>query len=80
MRLSHRNSFMTPQTLDAIFPFFVMGYGLLLTVVLNIPPLVKLAERRLTPALQQQMTAHRGLAMVCLLVGGFWSLQNIWVA
>jgi hypothetical protein len=66
------------QYLDFIFPFFVLAYGALLTFVLHIPALEKLAETRLPQNFNQQLQAHRVLALVCLVVGAFWSLQNIW--
>jgi len=69
---------MTYQQLDFIFPFVVLGYGALMTIVLNIPQLAELAEKRLPQPLLQQMNAHRTLALISLVVGTFWSLQNIW--
>ena len=69
---------MTPEKLDMIFPFVVLGYGAIMTLVLNSPRLSVLAETRLPAALHQQLKAHRGLGLLCLVLGGFWSLQNIW--
>ena len=69
---------MTYQQLDNFFPFFVLAYGALMTIVLNIPALADLAEKKFPPPLLQQMNAHRALAIVSLVVGAFWSLQNIW--
>lgn len=66
------------QTLDFIFPFFVLIYGALITVVLNIPQLEKLAAEKFTTDIYNQLKGHRILALVCLFVGAFWSLQNIW--
>jgi hypothetical protein len=68
------------QTLDLIFPFFVFAYGALVTFVLNLPVLMDLAERRLPGTLVQQLAAHRILALVCLVAGAVWSLQNLWLA
>lgn len=70
---------MTIQKLDFIFPFVVLGYGFLVTFVLSMPPLVALAEQRLPEPLLKQLMGHRVLALVCLLIGGLWSLQNVWV-
>ena len=70
---------MTYQELDFIFPFIVFGYGALMTFVLNSPFLLKIAEEKFTYELNQQMKAHRGLALICLLVGSIWSLQNLWL-
>jgi hypothetical protein len=69
---------MTPDRLDFIFPFVVLGYGVIMTVVLN-SPLSELAENRLPAAVYQQMQGHRALSVICLIVGGFWSLQNLWL-
>ncbi|NQZ01535.1 MAG: hypothetical protein HRT45_12805 [Bdellovibrionales bacterium] len=66
------------QYLDFIFPFFVLAYGALLTFVLHVPALERLAETRLPQHVNQQLQAHRILAVICLIVGGLWSLQNIW--
>ena len=68
---------MTIQELDFYFPFFVFMYGLLVTIPLNTPSLVELAEERLPNDLKKQMQAHRGLAIFCLVIGAFWSLQNL---
>jgi len=69
-----------PQQIDLIFPYFVFAYGALLTFVLNVPWLVDLADKRLPPDMVGPMKAHRGLALICLIVGGLWSLQNLWVS
>lgn len=70
---------MLPNKLDLIFPFIVFGYGLIMTLVLNSEILNAVAETRLPPAMAQQIKAHRGLALICLVLGGFWSLQNLWL-
>lgn len=70
---------MTPEKLDFIFPFVVFGYGMIMTLVLSTPALVELAERRLPPALYQQLKAHRALGLICLGVGALWTLQNLWL-
>ena len=70
---------MTPEKLDLIFPFFVFAYGALMTFVLHHPVLVQLAEDRLPYNLLQQMRGHRVLGLICLGIGAFWSLQNVWL-
>jgi hypothetical protein len=70
---------MTPEKLDLIFPFVVFAYGVVMTLVLNSPLLSGLAENRLPPHIHHQLKAHRGLGLLCLVVGGLWSLQNIWL-
>jgi hypothetical protein len=69
---------MTYKELDFIFPFFVLGYGALMTFVLNMPPLMRIAERKFPHELLTQMNMHRTLAIICLVLGSLWSLQNIW--
>ena len=66
------------RTLDLFFPWFIFGYGAVMTIVLNIPQLVDLAERRLPPYFCRQLMAHRGLGLICLIMGSLWTLQNIW--
>ncbi|MBC87409.1 MAG: hypothetical protein CL677_09560 [Bdellovibrionaceae bacterium] len=69
---------LTPEVIDQYFPYFVFLYGALVTIVLNVPRLVELAEERLSTDLLKQMQGHRYLAVTCLCLGFFWSLQNIW--
>ncbi len=70
---------MTPEKLDLLFPFVVFAYGAILTFVLHHPRMIELAESRLPEQLRQQMKAHRGFGLLCLVLGGFWSLQNLWL-
>lgn len=70
---------MLPEKLDLIFPFLVFAYGAILTFVLHHPKLIELAETRLPYEIRQQMRAHRGLGLLCLVLGGLWSLQNLWI-
>ncbi len=69
---------MTIHQLDFVFPFFVLGYGALVTFVLNMPILMERAEERLPHEWVRQLHAHRILALASLVGGGLWSLQNIW--
>lgn len=70
---------MTPNQLDFIFPFVVFFYGALLTFVLNHSHLMAIAERKMPRPILDQMKAHRALAWFCLVIGFFWSLQNLWL-
>ncbi len=70
---------MTYHQLDYVFPFVVFGYGLLMTLILNSQFFLELAEAKLPPQLYSQFTSHRLLGVVCLVVGGLWSVQNLWV-
>lgn len=69
---------MVPEALDKIFPFVVFGYGFVITGVLN-SPLSDLAETRLPARMATQLRAHRGLALVSLVIGALWSLQTLWL-
>lgn len=71
---------MTFRELDAIFPYIVFVYGILVTFVLASAPLMRIARERLTDELVAQLTGHRILAMICLWVGSIWILQNLWLA
>jgi len=71
---------MSIQQLDFIFPFVVLAYGATMTVVLNSDFFCKLARKKFPPALFQQLNSHRGIGLVCLVVGSLWSLQNIWLS
>jgi hypothetical protein len=70
---------MTYKELDFIFPFVVLAYGALMTFVLNSPRLMQIAEEKFPTEMVQQMNMHRALGVVCLVVGGLWSLQNMWL-
>ena len=70
---------MTYQELDYMFPFVVFGYGFLMTMILNSEFFLEMAQTKLPPQLYTQFTNHRLLGAVCLVVGGLWSLQNLWV-
>ncbi len=67
------------QELDQLFPFLVFVYGVLMTIVLNTDFFQELADRVFPAKLLTQFRAHRVLGFVCLLVGGLWILQNLWV-
>lgn len=67
------------EKLDMFFPFLMFAYGAVMTLVLNTRILTELAERRLPYAVHQQMMAHRALGLFCLIAGGLWSLQNLWL-
>lgn len=70
---------MTPEKLDLIFPFLVLTYGTIMTLVLHHPFFIQMAEQRLPYTVIQQIQGHRGLALICLVVGAIWSTQNLWL-
>lgn len=65
--------------LDILFPYVCLAYGALMTLVLSSRRLSKLAEDRFPAPMVAQWRAHRGLALICLVVGAAWVLQNIWL-
>lgn len=69
---------MTMIQVDYIFPFVVFFYGIIMVFVLENKFLSKLATERM-PQQKMTMQSHKGLAWVCLFVGGLWSLQNVWL-
>jgi hypothetical protein len=72
---------MTLQKLDFIFPFFVFFYGILITFVLETKFAQRVAKARnisLSDGVFAQLEAHRGFALISIVVGGLWSLQNLW--
>jgi hypothetical protein len=69
----------TLKELDFFFPFLIFVYGLLTTFVLSSPQLMTIAEERLAPEMVNQFKTKRALGKFCLLLGGLWSLQNLWL-
>ncbi len=67
---------MTVKELDYLFPFIVFSYGVVITFVFQ-SGLVSLGKGRIPEAFLQQMQSNRILGLVCLFVGGLWSLQNL---
>ncbi len=70
---------MTLEKLDFIFPFVIFGYGALMTMVWSRPDLIKLGQNQLLGEIWAQIRPKRFLGLLCLVVGGLWSLQNIWL-
>ncbi len=63
--------------IDLYFPYFVLVYGLIMTVVTQLPFLKKQAMENMNSELVQWFYGHRVLGMVCLAVGSLWSLQRL---
>lgn len=63
--------------LDLIFPFVVLGYGVLVTLVMSSTSLIERAERVFPDSVVHQLKANRQLAVICVVVGFFWSLQTL---
>ena len=69
---------MTLQDLDFYFPFVVLTYGLIVTWLTQ-AGWAQAALERLPPDVQAQFVGHRGLALLCVLVGSIWGLQNLFL-
>ena len=80
VRSSAEKPLMTVTQLDLLFPYIFFFYGVLMTLALNSERLSRIADERFPHELLEQWRAHRGLALLCLLVGAAWILQNLWLA
>ena len=65
------------EQLDFAFPFVVLVYGAVVTLVLSSTQLIERAERSFPDSVVQQLKTNGLLARVCLVVGFFWSLQTL---
>lgn len=71
------------KTLDYIFPFVAFGYGLLMLLVLENPWLTKRLEKNqnLSKVWRQSwenLQQKKIFAYIMFVIGGLWSLQNLW--
>ena len=71
---------MTIAQLDTVFPYVCFAYGAVTTFALNTHVLGRIADEKLPGPMVETWRAHRALAMVSLVVGACWILQNIWLA
>ena len=69
---------MSYQRIDYLFPFVIFAYGFVVTVIVNTPFFVELADKKLPQYFKKQIMGHRALALICLLIGFVWTLQNLW--
>ena len=67
------------QELDSIFPFIVFFYGAFMTLVTSLPSLRQKAENAMNQELVEWFYGHRVLGLICLFVGGLWSLQRLFI-
>ena len=70
---------MTLKELDFYFPFVVFFYGAIMMLFHSLPTLRGLSEAHYPNELHQRPMATRPLAVISLFLGGFWSLQNLWI-
>ena len=74
----YRGDSVSFKQIDYIFPFVIFAYGFIVTVIVNTPLFVELADKRLPQYFKKQIMGHRMIAMVCLVLGSFWTLQHLW--
>lgn len=65
--------------LDLYFPYIVLCYGIIMTLVTQMPHLMEKAQESMNQELIQWFYGHRVIGSVCLYVGGLWSLQRLFV-
>lgn len=63
--------------LDQYFPYFLLIYGFFVCLAIETPALQKIAKEN--PKAIFQLEKKRWLAWTCLIFGGLWSLQNLWL-
>lgn len=51
-----------------------------MVLALETPALQKLAEKRLPDGIKTQLNNNRIFAWISLVIGCFWSVQNIWLS
>lgn len=65
--------------LDFYFPFIVLLYGAIMSLVTHLPHLKEQANQSMSPELLQWFYGHRIMGNVCLFVGAMWSLQRLFI-
>jgi hypothetical protein len=65
------------QDLDKYFPFIVLIYGMIMTIATHLPLLKQKLREGDNQELLQWFYSHQILGLVCVLVGGLWSLQRL---
>jgi hypothetical protein len=63
--------------LDRLFPFFLLIYGFFVLLVLELPFFQRVLEAQSHSAFGT-LKNRRALAWFSLVLGAFWSLQNLW--
>lgn len=67
-------------TLDILVPWLAFAYGIVMVFVFQSPRLMELARTRIPEPFRSRFLAHGALGWVCLVVGGLWILQSLWLA
>ena len=65
--------------LDLYFPYVVLMYGLIMTLVTNVPGLREKASQAMNPELLHWFYGHKIIGSVCLYVGALWSIQRLFI-
>ena len=68
---------MNAESLDVFFPWFVLAYGVFVTIALSLDVVARWAEQHVPHDALARLRAHRTLAAFCLVVGAAWTLQNL---
>jgi hypothetical protein len=63
--------------LDQAVPIVAFIYGVVILLITSNAKLMELAQTHFQYA--EIFRSRRALAFVCLVVGGLWTLQNIWL-
>lgn len=65
--------------IDIYFPYIVLLYGLVMTMVTNLPGLQKKARETMDTELLNWFYGHKMMGSVCLFVGALWSAQRLFI-
>lgn len=65
--------------LDLYFPYIVLLYGTIMTLVTNTPGLLEKASENMNPELLHWFYGHKMIGSACLFVGGLWSIQRVFI-
>lgn len=65
------------ETIDLYFPFIVIFYGAVMTFICHSPYLLQIGQDKIPVRLMERFESHKTLGLICLAVGGLWSLQRV---
>lgn len=68
---------MSIQQIDALAPIVIFSYGFIVTLGFALLP-AELFEKYQSHPFVAQLQSRRTFAVLSLVVGALWSLQNIW--
>ncbi|MEM7646486.1 MAG: hypothetical protein AAF203_06230 [Pseudomonadota bacterium] len=66
------------QELDLYFPFIILAYGLVMTIVTNSSALEEKAFANFDAQMVSWFYGHKILGVICLFIGGLWSIQRFY--